>query len=588
MIAVGAIWWFTRPPKVEEVRKVVESTGPDPAHLARVAELARKIEDLEQKGQFEDALEALKQLATLEPGDPRLATFKPRLEEKLGRFRAWRKAHERAVAAQADAVRRDTAADWQKVIELCAEAEKHAPLEEQQRLTRDLAALARQNFHWVGARDQEKKGNLAAALDLVAQAIAAREAPPELAVYKAALEKKKRKQEFDKAASLARVEPVSARAFELWKQAKTLAEDPKDVEEVDRRLDMLLPRVDMAVRDQRYDAAMKAGEAAIAAGKLDEAEKLFRDARALKGTDLPADQGLSRVEAVRKLKGYEAAMAEARAAEGKKGWTEAIEAYDRALKTKPGDPAASARRKELEETWRPPRITVVLDASSVVKMEFVLIKRGAFQMGDAQGRADEKPHQVTIEKDFYMQVTEVTQKHWEIVTRTKPFNFSGTPDLPAEGMSWMEIQKFMEKLNAMAEEQLKGRKAGLPTEAQWEYACRAGKTTRFNFGDDEAQLEDHGWFTRNAGKGPQLAGRKSPNAWGLFDMHGNVAEWCDDAYASDPSKAAEAALVVDPPPPRSIRGGSWNDRSVNCRAGIREKDIPTKGSMFVGFRVVLR
>ena len=93
MIAVGAIWWFTRTPRAVETVKVEAPTGPDPAHVAKVAEQVRRIEELEQKGRFEDALAALKELAALEPGDRRLATFKPRLEEKLGRLKAWRSAH---------------------------------------------------------------------------------------------------------------------------------------------------------------------------------------------------------------------------------------------------------------------------------------------------------------------------------------------------------------------------------------------------------------------------------------------------------------------------------------------------------------
>jgi len=586
VIGAAAMWLLKPKPKPVEAPKAVVPTGPDPAHLAKVAELARTIEELEQKGKFDEALSVLKKLAALEPGDSRLAAFKPRLEEKLGRLKAWRAAHERAEEARGDAQRRDTAAEWQKVIDFCAEAEKHAPLEEQQGKTRELAALARQNLHWVGARAEEKKGNIAAALDLAVRAIGERPPPPELAAYRTALEKKKRKQEFERAASAARAEPLSARAFELWKQAKALAEDPKDVEEVDGKLDALLPRVDMAVRDQRYDLAMKAADAAFAEGKLDEAEKSFRAAQALKGSEAKPGQGLSRVDVARKQKGYDAALLEGRAAEEKREWSDAIEAYDRALRMKPADPAATARRREVEETRRPARLTVVLEPSTGIKLEFVLIKRGAFKMGDAQGDPDEKPRDVTIAKDFYLQVTEVTQRQWEYLMRSKPFSFSGSPEVPAEGVSWTEVQKFLEKVNATAQEQLKGRKAGLPTEAEWEYACRAGTTTRWAFGNDESKLEDHGWYTRNSGKGPQPAGKKGPNAWGLFDMHGNVAEWCEDAYASDPSKAAAAAAVEDAP--RSVRGGSWNDRAVNSRSGNREKDLPTKGSMFVGFRAVLR
>ena len=146
------------------------------------------------------------------------------------------------------------------------------------------------------------------------------------------------------------------------------------------------------------------------------------------------------METARKLKGYDDAMAAAKAAEAKKEWTDAIEAYDRALRMKPGDRAAGSLRKEMEETWRPARLSVVLEPTTGIKMDFVLIPRGAFKMGDARGKPDEAPHDVTIVKDFYMQTTEVTQKQWEYVMRTKTFSFSGSSEVAAEGVSWNDVR----------------------------------------------------------------------------------------------------------------------------------------------------
>jgi len=532
-------------------------------------------------------LSALKELAALKPDEPKLATLKPRLVEKLRKLEAWRSAHKLAETEKEDAAARDTPRAWQKVIDACAEAGKHSPTEEQARLTKELTVFAEQRRDWAMAREEDKKGNLGAALELVGKAIAAREPPPELVAFKAGLEKKKRKVEFDRAAGVARLEQTPARAIELWRQARALADDAKDVEETERRIDGLLPKVDASVRDQRYEAAMKTGEAALAAGKLEEAEKAYKEAQALKGVEPKSGAALQRIDAAKKVKAYEAAMAEGKDLEGKKEWPKAMEAYDRALRLRPGDRAAGDRRKEVEATHWPPRIVLVLNEQRGDRMEFVRVRAGTFRMGDERGEPDEKPRDVVIEKDYWIQVTEVTQRQWKAVLPKEPWSFKGLPELPVEGVTWADAKAFLAKLNTLAEEQLKGRKAALPTEAEWEYACRAGSKGRYSFGDDEASLGDHAWFTGNTKRSTEGAGRKGANAWGLFDMHGNVAEWCEDLYAFDPTKPGEPPKE-DEPQFRSIRGGNWNDRAVNCRTANRERAISTQTSMFVGFRAVLR
>jgi formylglycine-generating enzyme required for sulfatase activity len=562
--------------------KIEKPTAPDPSRLAKVAELFRQLEDAEAKGEFKDAVFTLGQLEKLEPNDARLAGTRPRLEEKLKRFEAWDAAQRRAVDERKEAARlNNTSAGWRKVLDSLAEAEKQAPTEKQQKLTRELVVVAKQYHGWAAAREEEGKGNLAGALDLVAQALAAPDPPAELAAYKTTLEKKKRKLEFDRAAAAARAEGAPVKAYELWQKARPLAEDPKDVAEVDGKLDALKPWVDPAERDRRYADAMKSGETALAAGNLDAAEKAFKGAQGLKVTELAPGQALTRLATARRLKGFETAVAEAKGAEEKKQWADAIEAYDRALKVK-ADSTIVARRKELEEQYRPPKIVIPLSEGSGVRMEFVLIKRGKFLMGDAQGNSDEKPHEVAVEKDFWMQTTELTQAQWTIVMNTKPWMSNSVPHLPVEGVSWEDTQKFFEKFNPLAQEQLKGRKASLPTEVEWEYACRAGTRTRFSYGNDEGQFEQYGWCAGSKVRGPQPVGQKSPNPWGLFDMHGNVAEWCADGYSSYGEKAS------DDPQYRCYRGGSWNDRVENCRSSKREKDVSTKSNLFLGFRAVLR
>jgi formylglycine-generating enzyme required for sulfatase activity len=563
------------PPKVEVVK------GPDPTHLARVAAFAKEAEECESKGDFKEALDALRSLAKLEPTDPRPAAMRPRLEEKLKRWEAWRDVHQKAEIEKKEAHRLNTTEGWHKVLALIADAEKLAPMERFQSQSHALLAPSRQYHLWAQARDEEKKANFSGAIDLVGQAVAVVEPPAELTAYKTGLERKKRKQEFDRASSVAAKEAVPAKAYELWQAARALADDPKDVADVDAKLSALKPWVDPAERDRRYEAAMKAGEAALKGAEFDAAEKSFKEAQALKVTELKPRQALTRVAAARTAKTVDDAVAEAKAAEGKKQWADAIDAYDRALKVKI-DSAMAARRKELETQHRPPKIVVMLNEQSGVKMEFVLIKRGTFQMGDPQGAADEKVHQVTIAKDFWMQTTELTQAHWSIVMNTKPWMSQSVPHLPVEGVSWEDTQKFFEKFVPLVREQFPGRTASLPTEAEWEYACRAGTTTKWYFGNDESQFDLHGWSVSSKVRGPQPVAQKPPNPWGLFDMLGNVAEWVSDAYAPYDEKASTDASY------RIFRGGSWNDRAVNCRSSKREKDLPTKSNLFLGFRAVIR
>jgi formylglycine-generating enzyme required for sulfatase activity len=555
--------------------------GPDP-NIARIAEFARQAEDYEAKGEVKDALFALTQLEKLAPGDPRIAAARPRLTEKLKRLEAWQSAHQKAEVERKDALRTNTLAGWQKVVDLSTEAEKLAPSEKQQTLSRSLLTVSKQHRDWAQARDEERKGNFAAALDLVAQALAAPDPPSDLAAYKATLEKRKRKQEFDRAASEARKEAVAAKAYDLWMKAKPLAEEEKDVAEVDAKLHALKVAVDPAERDRRYAESVKAGEVALKGGDLDAAEKAFKEAQRLKVTELAPGQALTRVAAARTQKSYEGAVSEARAAEEKKQWADAIDAYDRAIKIKV-ESAVVARRKEIEQTYRPPKIVLVLNEQSGVKMEFVLVKRGSYLMGDAQGSADEKPHEVKVAKDFWMQTTELTQAQWGIVMESKPWMSPSIPHLPVEGVSWDDTQKFFDKFVPIVRDRLPGRTASLPTEAEWEYACRAGTRTKWSFGNDEEKMEVYGWTSASKIKGPQTVAQKAANPWGLFDMHGNVAEWCSDGYGN----------YGDPPPAetptfRVYRGGSWNDRPMGCRSSKRERDVPAKSSLFLGFRAVLR
>ena len=171
-----------------------------------------------------------------------------------------------------------------------------------------------------------------------------------------------------------------------------------------------------------------------------------------------------------------------------------------------------------------------------IGMKLRLIPAGEFMMGSPGTESDrsnnETQHRVSITKPFYLGVTEVTQEQYQKVMGTNPSQFKG-PQNPVERVSWAEAVEFCGKLSAMPAEKTAGHVYRLPTEAEWEYACRSGTTTAYGFGDDASRLGDYGWFRSNSDSGTHPVGEKKPNAWGLYDMHGGVYEWCQDWYRSE-------------------------------------------------------
>jgi formylglycine-generating enzyme required for sulfatase activity len=228
-----------------------------------------------------------------------------------------------------------------------------------------------------------------------------------------------------------------------------------------------------------------------------------------------------------------------------------------------------------------------------IGLELKLLPAGTFTMGSSEG-GDETPHQVTLTRPFYLGVYEVTQEQYEQVMGQNLSEFKGARN-PIERVSWEDAVEFCRKLSALPEEKAAGRVYRLPTEAEWEYACRAGSTTKYCFGDSEAQLGDYAWFRQNSGSkthpthpvGEKPVGEKQPNGWGLYDMHGNVWEWCSDWYVeypkgavSDPTGAREGSYRV-------LRGGGWVDVAADCRSAHRYGYDPSDRNMLYGFRVAL-
>ena len=220
-----------------------------------------------------------------------------------------------------------------------------------------------------------------------------------------------------------------------------------------------------------------------------------------------------------------------------------------------------------------------------VKIELVLIRPGSFMMGSEWGNDDEMPvHKVALTKPFYMGKTEFTQAQWKAVMGNNPSHFKG-PNHPVEQVSRNDCQALLTKLG---EKVGRAGKFRLPTEAEWEYACRAGSTTKYCFGDDEGRLGKYAWPTPHPNRSiTHAVGRKKANAWGLYDMHGNVSEWCSDWNGAYPD-----AAVTDPTGPANgssaiIRGGNWGIIPWSCRSAHRSRDLPVTRFRLLGFRIVM-
>ena len=221
-------------------------------------------------------------------------------------------------------------------------------------------------------------------------------------------------------------------------------------------------------------------------------------------------------------------------------------------------------------------------------MEFVLIPAGSFLMGSTgspEGDDDERPiHEVRISHPFYLGKYPVTQGQCEAVTENNPSHFKGDANRPVENISWKDVQAFLRRLN----EKEGGAFYRLPTEAEWEYAARAGSTTAYCFGDDESQLGEYAWYAVNSNFTTHPVGQLKPNPWGLYDMHGNVFEWVQDWYQEDYYKSTS---LQDPQGPEDgmlkiIRGGAWSFNGKRARLPNRDGGDPEVRSFSFGFRLV--
>jgi formylglycine-generating enzyme required for sulfatase activity len=216
-------------------------------------------------------------------------------------------------------------------------------------------------------------------------------------------------------------------------------------------------------------------------------------------------------------------------------------------------------------------------------IDMVVMPAGSFTMG-SEKNSTEKPRHMVYIQSFLMGKTEVTQKQWRDVMGSNPSRFTACGlECPVENVSWNDVQEFIAKLN-----QKTGQKYRLPSEAEWEYAARTGITTEWSFGNDASLLGSYSWYSQNSTGKTQPVGQKLPNAFGLFDMHGNVWEWTQDcwhdSYVGAPTDGS-AWTTVCGGSYRVLRGGSWNDSPANLRSADRSRDGPGLRNGSIGFRI---
>lgn len=256
-------------------------------------------------------------------------------------------------------------------------------------------------------------------------------------------------------------------------------------------------------------------------------------------------------------------------------------------------------------TSNPRYLEIKIDDDTSIKL--VLIPAGTFRMGSPETEFErseceqlENRHRVKISRPFYLGKYPVTQSQWQSVMGKNPSCFKGA-NLPVETVSWDDAMLYCEELNQMT-----GLSFRLPTEAQWEYACRAGSANAFCFGDDQTKLCEYAWFANNTGNESLVAsqvhdwirlcanecrthpvGEKKPNAWGLHDMHGNVWEWCSDVFGYYTNHGLTDPENLSPPSDRICRGGAWSTEAHQCRSAKRGWLNPQLRHCNYGLRLML-
>lgn len=223
----------------------------------------------------------------------------------------------------------------------------------------------------------------------------------------------------------------------------------------------------------------------------------------------------------------------------------------------------------------------------IEEIQFADVEQGHFYMGSENGLENEKPvHKVEIEKNFQIGIVPITQKQWKVIMGSEPWR--GMPKIkegdkfPATYITWQDAETFINRLNALDPEFI----YRFPTEAEWEYCCKANSKTEFHFGNNETQMFKYGWFDKNVEEAglfyAQEVGLLKPNQWGIYDMHGNIWEWVNDWYIDSHAPEKKHDYIDD----KVLKGGGWDYSAFGARAAFRYHSKPTRTNHVIGFRIV--
>ncbi|ELR99726.1 tetratricopeptide repeat protein [Gloeocapsa sp. PCC 73106] len=269
-------------------------------------------------------------------------------------------------------------------------------------------------------------------------------------------------------------------------------------------------------------------------------------------------------------------------------YARAIADFDAAIELKPDWVEVYREKDQAQKAQARPQPKAI-DLGNGVTLELVSILGGEFTMGGDKLDCEKPKHRVTI-KPFWLGKTQVTQAQWRAVAKlpqveTKleesPFHFKGD-NLPVETVSWLDCQEFCARIKKKT-----GETCRLPSEAEWEYACRAGSKTEYSFGDNPSSLGEYAWYSDNSNAQTHPVAIKKPNPWGLYDMHGNVWEWCEDSWRDSYDESPNNAFAWSRERSSHVtRGGSWGNSAVSCRSAYRFRYAWDHCNNYSGFRVV--
>lgn len=226
----------------------------------------------------------------------------------------------------------------------------------------------------------------------------------------------------------------------------------------------------------------------------------------------------------------------------------------------------------------------------MIEENYVKLPRGLFLMGSEFKENEQPIHEVSIDYDIAMSKYLVTVEDYMLYSQATGIEMPEDKHLhlgvnvPIRRLTWLSAVAYCKWLS-----QREGKIVRLPSEAEWEYACRAGSNSKYSFGDDSSKLEEYAWYEKNSQRVTHDVGRKKPNAWGLYDMHGNIWEWCSDRYADNYEQTPTdgSAHMVRSEKGMVLRGGAWSAKPDNLRSAVRINLGANSRNYFVGFRVVI-